>query len=64
VIEIDTEVNHDNLFLQVIPKKMHGGRVNEARYAELCKRDNLAFFKYPKSDGVTGLFATKAVANE
>lgn len=61
VVEIDTEVNMDGLFLQLIPKHHRGGRVNETQYAELCKRDDLAFFKYPNSNGVTGLF--KQVVN-
>lgn len=58
-IEIDVtfEVNTERLFIQVVPGKMRGGTVNETQYAELCKRDNLAFFKYPNSTGVTGLFA-------
>jgi len=57
VLEFKTEVNSDKLFLEIIPGKMTGGTVNETQYAELCKRDNLAFFKYPGADGVTGLFA-------
>ena len=65
IIEIKTEVNHDELFLEIIPGKMYGGRVNETQYAELDKRTDLAFFKHSDSDGVTGLFAqTKAVSNE
>jgi len=59
VLEIDTEVNHDTLSLNIIPKKHRGGRVNGAMYAELCQRDDLAFFKYPNSSGVTGLFKTE-----
>lgn len=58
IIEIDTEVNTEKLFLQLIPKRTYGGKVNEEQYAELCKRGNLAFFKYP--DGhMSGLFASK-----
>jgi hypothetical protein len=58
IIEIDTEVNMDKLFLELIPKRTYGGKVNEEQYAELCKRGNLAFFKYP--DGhMSGLFASK-----
>jgi len=57
VLEIDTEVNSERLFLELIPKTIYGGIVDEKRYEELCKQPNLAFFKYPNSDGVTGLFA-------
>ncbi len=64
VVEIEYEVNYDGLFLQILPGHIYGGRVNETQYAELCKRDDLAFFKYPNSSGVTGLFATKAVSHE
>lgn len=58
VLEFTIEVNHDKLFLEIIPGKMYGGYVNETQYAELDKRDNLAFFKHSNSTGVTGLFAT------
>jgi hypothetical protein len=56
IIEIEVDVNMDSLKLELIPRRIHGGRVNEEEYAELCKRTNLAFFKYP--DGhMSGLFA-------
>ena len=65
VLEFHTEVNLDKLFLEIIPGKMYGGRVNETQYTELDKRDDLAFFKHSNSDGVTGLFKQiKAVSNE
>lgn len=66
VVEIDIEVNSEKLFLEVVPKTVVGGKLNEAKYSELCKRDNLAFFKYPElKGGMTGLFASpKAVSNE
>lgn len=60
VVEIDIDVNTDGRngpYLEVIPKHLSGGTLNETKYAELCKQDNLAFFKYPNADGVTGLFA-------
>lgn len=56
--EFRTEVNHDGLFLEIVLGKVTGGRINEEQYATLCKRDDLAFFKYPNSNGVTGLFAS------
>jgi len=33
-----------------------GGVFDAEQYEKLCKNKNLAFFKYPNSDGVTGLF--------
>jgi hypothetical protein len=59
VLEIEIDIDSDRLCLQVIPRRVHGGTLDEARYAELCKRDDLAFFKYPGSNGVTGLFSNK-----
>lgn len=60
VVEIDVDVDSERLCLMVIPKRIYGGTLNEVQYAELCKRTNLAFFKYP-TGGMTGLFAqTKA----
>jgi hypothetical protein len=56
IIEIETDVNHSGLFLELVPRLSRGGTLNEEKYAELCKRDDLAFFKYPGADGVTGLF--------
>jgi hypothetical protein len=67
VIEMECDVSNDGLFLSVHPMESRGGTLNEIQYAELCKRDNLAFFKYPNSNGVTGLFAQpslKAVSRE
>lgn len=58
VIECDIDVDSDRLCLIVVPKRIYGGTLNEERYNELCKQDNLAFFKYP--DGhMSGLFANK-----
>ncbi len=54
VVNAKIEVNNDRLSLEVIPGEISGGSVNETQYSELCKRDNLAFFKYPT--GMTGLF--------
>lgn len=59
ILEVDVDVDSDRLCLITIPKRVYGGRLNETQYAELCKRDDLAFFKYPNSAGVTGLFSTK-----
>jgi hypothetical protein len=56
-VEATVEVNHDKLVLNIIPGHITGGTVNETQYAELCQRDNLAFFKYPT--GMSGLFATE-----
>ncbi len=64
VVEIDVDVNSDGRngpFLEVIPKRMSGGVLNESKYAELCKRDDLAFFKYPNANSVTGLFKTGGI---
>lgn len=58
VLEITIEVNSDRLCLNAVPGHISGGKVNEEQYAELCKNTNLAFFKYPNSNGVTGLFAS------
>lgn len=65
IIEFTTEVDTDKYSLRIIPGHISGGTVNETQYAELCKRDDLAFFKYPGKSGVTGLFAqSKAVSHE
>ncbi len=61
IVEIDVDVDSDRLCLEVIPKRIYGGKLNESQYAELCKRTDLAFFKYPNG-GMTGLFASKAGA--
>lgn len=61
IIEIETDVNSDRLFLELIPRRVFGGTLNEAKYTELCKRTNLAFFKYPNGH-MSGLFASKAGA--
>lgn len=58
-LEIEVDVQHDKLRLAVYPKRIHGGTLNTAKYAELDKRTDLAFFKHSNSDGVTGLFSTK-----
>jgi hypothetical protein len=60
IVELEVEVDSERLCLQVIPKRIYGGKLNEVQYAELCKNPNLAFFKYPGTDEVTGLFATGA----
>lgn len=62
VIECKIEVNHDTLRLNVIPGEMIGGFVNEAQYAELDKRNDLAFFRHSNATGMTGLFAQPKVA--
>lgn len=65
ILELEVDVDSDRLCLKLIPKRILGGTLNEEQYAELCKRDDLAFFKYPGSTGVTGLFAqTKEVSHE
>jgi hypothetical protein len=43
--------------LTFILTQVRGGKVDQVRYRELSKNKNLAFFKYPKAKGVTGLFA-------
>jgi hypothetical protein len=53
-VEAQIDANLDRLTLEIIPGKVTGGTVNETQYAELCQRDDLAFFKYPT--GMTGLF--------
>ena len=57
IVEFEVDVDSDRLVLIAVPRRVFGGTLDEAKYAELCKRDNLAFFKYPGSNGVTGLFA-------
>lgn len=57
-IEVTIDVDQDRLCLVVVPGKITGGRVNETQYAELCKRDDLAFFKYPTGQ-MSGLFSNK-----
>jgi hypothetical protein len=65
IVECTIEVDSDRLCLYVQAGHVTGGRVNETQYAELCKRDDLAFFKYPNLNGVTGLFSqSKAVSRE
>ena len=66
IVELEADVNSERLGLFLYPKRVYGGTLNETKYAELCKRDNLAFFKYPElKGGMTGLFASpKAVSNE
>jgi len=56
-VEATIDVNHDRLELNIIPGKVSGGTLNTEQYTELCKNDNLAFFKYPI--GMTGLFSQK-----
>lgn len=56
-IEVDVEVDYDNLNLTLRPKTIRGGKLNEAKYAQLCDQSNLAFFKYPT--GMSGLFSSK-----
>lgn len=57
VIEIEVDVDSDRLCLIHVPRRVRGGTLNEAKYAELCKRTDLAFFKYPS--GMSGLFSSK-----
>lgn len=59
ILEIEVDVNSEYLTLELIPKRIYGGTLNAAQYAELDKRTDLAFFKHSNSDGVTGLFSTK-----
>ncbi len=55
VVDAEIDINHDRLYLYIVPGKVVGGSVNQAQYAELCKQTNLAFFKYPT--GMSGFFA-------
>jgi hypothetical protein len=61
VVEFEVDVDSDRLCLVRIPKRIYGGTLNEAQFAELDKRTDLAFFKH-SSGGMTGLFASKAGA--
>lgn len=56
IVECDIDFDRNGADrLCVYPKRVHGGVLNESKYAELCQRDDLAFFKYP--DGrMSGLF--------
>ena len=55
---LEASVNFDKSCINLVAKAIKGGRFNAERYAELCQKDNLAFFKYP--DGhMSGLFSTK-----
>lgn len=63
ILEINPEVNHDGLFISLVPGRMYGGRVNETQYAELCQQNNLAFFKYPNGS-MSGLFAPNKETRE
>lgn len=56
--ESDVSMRGDDAFLEIVPKRIHGGTLNQTQYEELCKRGNLAFFKYPDGS-MSGLFATK-----
>lgn len=55
IIECQVEINTDCFELVVVPKRVYGGTVDENHYQELCKQDNLAFFKYPNGT-MSGLF--------
>lgn len=62
IIEMDVDINWQSTAdrLCAYPKRVYGGLLNEEKYAELCKRGNLAFFKY--LDGhMSGLFAQPKV---
>lgn len=52
IVEVTVDVV--DLKLQLFPKQLIGGTLNTSKYEELCKKDDLAFFKYPT--GMTGLF--------
>lgn len=56
IIEIEIDLADDGMRLGSFPKRIHGGTVNESQYGELCKKGNLAFFKYPEGH-MSGLFA-------
>ncbi len=58
IIEIEIDVDMESLYLQLIPKRIYGGILNETKYIDLCKQDNLAFFKYPNGH-MSGLFSQK-----
>lgn len=55
IVECRAEVDTDRLKLIIVPKRVYGGTVDESRYQDLCKQDNLAFFKYPNGT-MSGLF--------
>jgi hypothetical protein len=55
VVEFTTDIDMERLSLVLVPRAIHGGTLNQAKYAELCQRHDLAFFKYP--EGMSGLFA-------
>lgn len=57
VVEFEIDVDGDRHCLTRTPRRVHGGTLNEQKYAELCKRTDLAFFKYPT--GTSGLFSSK-----
>lgn len=58
VVEFEIDVSTDGLFLEILPKRIHGGTLNASKYVELCQRGNLAFFKSPNGH-MSGLFATE-----
>jgi hypothetical protein len=54
-LEVDFQAN--DFSIGVVAKKITGGTLNEEKYKKLCNDGNkYAFFKYPDSDDVTGLF--------
>jgi hypothetical protein len=55
--EVTKHFKHEYQVVGITLTKIVGGVVNESKYAELCKNKSLAFFKYPGSEGVSGLFA-------
>lgn len=58
IVEAEVDVCRDSLKLILVPKRLYGGTLNQTKYEELCKKGNLAFFKYP--DGrMSGLFSSK-----
>jgi hypothetical protein len=54
--ELEAHVDFDRSGIHLTAKAIKGGKFDAKKYAELCQKGNLAFFKYP--DGhMSGLFA-------
>jgi hypothetical protein len=51
-VQLKAKVNDCSIYIEA--GKIEGGQVDEIKYAELCKRDDLAFFKRPDNT-MTGL---------
>jgi hypothetical protein len=55
-IDVHFEIDFDRYCIKIVSGKTYGGTVDLNEYDRLSQNPDLAFFKYPGSTGVTGLF--------